>query len=160
MEFFDHYLKGKENNFVKDTPKVRWTLLRHGDLDPISDVVIPDYPHPNTDYRKLYLSANGQLSNAPVKEVGMSSYLSRGEGANSATFDFKFDKKTIFIGLPKIIVHMSCDDHDDMNVFVVLQKVDGESDSLATHCTSEQGRLTPVTHAHSQRQGRRPHHYP
>lgn len=127
MEFFDHYLLDKDNDFVKNTPKCRWTLLQHGDRDPISNVVIPDYPVPNTDYRTFHLGGNGQLSTSPVKEVGSSSYLSRGEGANSATFDIKFDKKTTLIGLPKIFLHMSCDDHDDMNIFVVLKKLDGES---------------------------------
>ena len=126
MEFFDHFLKGVENNFVKDTPKVRWTLLQHGDREPICNVPIPDYPVPNTDYKEFYLAPNGGLSAEPVKEAGMASYLSRGEGANSATFDIKFDKKTQLIGLPKIFLHMSCDDHDDMNVFVVLKKLDGE----------------------------------
>ncbi|KAH0343416.1 alpha/beta-hydrolase, partial [Aureobasidium melanogenum] len=76
-EFFDHFLKGKDNNW-QETPKVRMASLPLGDNKPS----IP------------------------------------------SSFNLRFDKKTRLMGLPKAVFYMSCDDLDDMVVYVLIRKLD------------------------------------
>ncbi|BGO99601.1 Alpha/Beta hydrolase fold [Rhodotorula toruloides] len=146
LEFFDHYLKGKENDFVAKTPKVRWALLQGGDRDAIENVEIPDFPLPNTDYRDHFLAADGKLAESAPSQASTVSYVSRGEGKGVVSFDIKFDKKTQLVGIPKAILHMSTDDHDDMNVYVTLKKLDKDGNTLM-HQTVPRNRAWAPTQA-------------
>ncbi|SCZ87303.1 BZ3500_MvSof-1268-A1-R1_Chr2-2g04769 [Microbotryum saponariae] len=146
MEFFDHYLYGKENNFVKDTPKVRWALLQGGDRDAIENIPIPDFPLPDTEYREFFLAEDGKLASASPEKASTVSYVSRGEGKSVVNFDLKFNEKTQLVGIPKAIVHMSTDDHDDMNVYITLKKLDKDGNQLM-HMTIPRERALTSSHA-------------
>lgn len=146
MEFFDHYLYGKENNFVKDTPKIRWALLQGGDRDAIENVVIPDFPLPDTQYKEFFLAADSKLAAEAPAEQGKATYVSNGEGKSIANFDIKFDQKTQLVGIPKAIVYMSTQDHDDMNVYVTLKKLDKDGNPLM-HMTIPKVRSLAASHA-------------
>ncbi|GAA6018961.1 hypothetical protein JCM10207_009214 [Rhodosporidiobolus poonsookiae] len=142
-EFFDHYLLGKKNDFVEKTPKVRWALLRGGDADAIENVPIEDFPLPNTDYRELFLSTDGKLAESTPSEEAKVSYVSRGEGKSVTSFDIKFDKQTQLVGIPKAYVYMSTQDHDDMNVYITLKKLDKEGNTISHMTIPSNRRLAP-----------------
>ncbi|KAG9519491.1 hypothetical protein KCV07_g4977, partial [Aureobasidium melanogenum] len=40
------------------------------------------------------------------------------------TFNLRFDKKTRLMGLPEAVLYMSCDDLEDMVVYVLIRKLD------------------------------------
>ncbi len=48
--YFDHYLRGIDNGWERDTPKVRWATLKFGDVEPVHDIVLKDFPVPDTQY--------------------------------------------------------------------------------------------------------------
>ncbi|GAA5931724.1 hypothetical protein JCM3775_000024 [Rhodotorula graminis] len=147
LEFFDHYLYGKENDFVAKTPKVRWALLQGGDRDAIENIPIADFPLPDTDYRDLYLGEDGKLvESAPPEAASSVSYLSRGEGKDVVAFDIHFDEPTQLVGIPKAVVYMSTDDHDDMNVYVTLKKLDKDGNTLQ-HMTVPRARALAPSQA-------------
>jgi uncharacterized protein len=146
MDFFDHYLAGKENNFVKHTPKVRWALLQGGDRDAIENIAIEDFPLPNTDYRELFLGNDGKLATSSPTEASKVSYLSRGDGKGVVSFDIHFDEPTQLVGIPKAIVYMSTEDHDDMNVYITLKKLDKDGNPLM-HMTIPRVRSLAASHA-------------
>jgi predicted acyl esterase len=146
MDFFDHYLAGKKNGFVENTPKVRWALLQGGDRDAIENVTIPDFPLPDTSYKEFYLSADNTLADASPAEQGVASYLSRGESKSVVNFDIKFNEKTQLVGIPKAVVYMSTDDHDDMNVYITLKKLDKDGNPLM-HMTIPKVRSLAPSHA-------------
>ncbi|RDW87854.1 hypothetical protein BP5796_03548 [Coleophoma crateriformis] len=125
--FFDHYLRDKENSWTA-TPKVRWSALQFGDREAIDDIVLEDFPVPNTDYKKLYLS-DMKLSPEPATTVSIASYDST-KHDNFVEFLYKFDQPARLIGLPKAVLHMSCDDRDDFVVFVVIRKKDKDGNDL------------------------------
>jgi predicted acyl esterase len=129
--FFDKFLKEEDNGFEKHTPKVRTTVLRFGKNDPYYNIAEEDYPLPRTDYRKLYLNqSDSSLSEKAISgEVGIASHDSTSP-KNFSSFDFKFDKTTRLVGLPKAVLYMSCDDADDMVVYVTLRKLDKDGKPL------------------------------
>jgi len=131
-KYFDRYLKGIENGWEKDTPKVRWSALQFGDREAIDDIVYPDFPIPGTEYKEFFLQ-NGTLTKDPPTEAQVATYDSE---STSDVVDFKytFQEKTRLIGLPKAVIYVSCDDKDDMIVFVNLRKRDKDG-NLLMHLT-------------------------
>jgi len=125
--FFDRYLKGKENDWLK-TPKVRWSALQFGDREAIDDIVLEDFPVPDTQYRELFLH-NGKLHDKHQEIYTSISYDSE-KHESFAEFVHTFDSKARLIGLPKAILYMSCNDRDDFTVFVILRKKDKNGKDL------------------------------
>jgi predicted acyl esterase len=125
--FFDHYLKHKKTDWLQ-RPKVRWSALQFGDREAIEDIVLEDFPVPSTKYEKFYLS-EGKLLQIPVSTVSKSSYDSE-KHESFAEFVYTFPKAERLIGLPKAVLHMSCDDRDDFTTFVILRKKDKNGKDL------------------------------
>ncbi|KAJ6104300.1 hypothetical protein N7523_010620 [Penicillium sp. IBT 18751x] len=126
--FFDRYLKGQDNGWEK-TPKVRWSALQFGDREAIDDIVLEDFPAPNTEYRELFLGQGNNLGTRPPSKSLQISYDSE-DRHSVAEFNHTFSKPARLIGLPKAILYMSCDDHDDFTVFVILRKKDQNGKDL------------------------------
>lgn len=127
QSFFDKYLKDIQNDWEK-TPKVRWSALQFGDRDAIDDIVLEDFPVPKTDYKEFFLQDN-LLQQAPSQEHKTFSYNSENH-KDFVEFTHTFDKPSRLIGLPKAILHVSCDDRDDFVVFIVLRKKDKNGKDL------------------------------
>lgn len=129
VAFFDRYLKGLENDW-ESTPRVRMAVLRYGEKEPLANVIEEDFPLRRTVYRKAYLTANGGLSlDAPAPVPGSISYNSE-DGLDMATFTYTFTERTQLVGMPKAVLHMRCDDLDDMDVFLVLSKLSSSGEQL------------------------------
>jgi predicted acyl esterase len=119
-KFFDRYLKEEVNDW-EQTPKVRWAVLQYGDKPPIENIALPDFPHPETKFTTYYLG-DKILSLSPVNTESTHSYDS--ESSERIKFETTFSAPTTLLGPPKIYLHMSCADHDDMNVYVQCRKFD------------------------------------
>jgi len=122
LQFFDFYLKDIPNDW-QSTPRVRMAVLKFGEAEPISNVVVPDFPLPMTQYRRAFLSTNGglDLERSPTTASTIS-YDSK-DVTSFATFSHTFDADETMIGIPKAVLFMSCDDADDLDVFVLLRKI-------------------------------------
>ena len=97
-------------------------VLKFGTADPIENMVVDDFPLPQTTYRHFYLQPDGLLANDAPKEASFVSYDS--ESDSSLAFRHTFPHKTRIIGIPKAVLYMSCDDYDDMDVYVLIEKLD------------------------------------
>lgn len=130
--FFDKFLKGKDNGFEK-IPRVRMAALRFGDREPIYPIVVDNYPIPRTEYTELFLTDNYQLSQSPAAVPASVSYDSEPKIDNKfdfVSFKYTFPQTTILAGLPKAVLYMSTQDYDDMNVYVLLRKLDRNGNAL------------------------------
>lgn len=130
-EFFDRFLKGKDNGW-QDTTRVRMSSLRFGDNDPIYPIEVPDFPLPNTDYKTLHLGEKKNLVDESPVDTSVVSYNSE-SGSNPAAhaeFNLRFSKPTRLMGLPKAVLYMSCDDLDDMVIYVLIRKLDSKRKPL------------------------------
>jgi predicted acyl esterase len=125
FSFFDHYLRGVENDWL-NTPRVRMAVLRFGNKEPQSyeNVVEEDFPLPRTEYKKLYFADRERLSlEPPTGDSKQSATYSSADGG-SLSFTHRFDEDTSLVGMPKAVLWMSCDDHDDMDIYVLIEKLD------------------------------------
>ncbi|KAK5696490.1 hypothetical protein LTR97_007792 [Elasticomyces elasticus] len=127
--FFDRYLRNADNGWEEKTPKVRWDVLQFGDRKPIQDIVLKDYPVPDTEYRQLFLSENGKFSSSTPDNTQTLSYNSETK-ESFVEFTYTFPEASRLLGLPKTILYMSCDAQDDFVVYVLLRKKDKDGNNL------------------------------
>jgi hypothetical protein len=126
LRFFDHYLKGINNGWER-TPKVRVSVLDPGGVDQVN-VPFTSWPLVQTEYRKFYLdAATDTLSPNPVTKESSISY-----DANSgqATFTMGFDEDTYVIGYLKLRLWVEADGANDMDLFVLVEKLDAQGNIL------------------------------
>lgn len=69
----------------------------------------------------MYFNSSGELSEIAPSESSVLSYNS--ESAESVSFTHTFSETTRLVGLPKAVVYMSCPDHDDMDIYIQLEKL-------------------------------------
>ncbi|KAF3038119.1 hypothetical protein E8E12_005248 [Didymella heteroderae] len=125
FSFFDHYLRGVENDWLS-TPRVRMAVLRFGNKEPQSyeNIVEDDFPLSRTKYKKLFLADGERLSFEPPTGASKQSATYSSADGGGLSFTHRFDKDTTLVGMPKAVLWMSCDDHDDMDVYVLIEKLD------------------------------------
>jgi uncharacterized protein len=124
ISFFKRYLYDEENDWEK-TPHVRMCTLRFGHLDPVLNQIEDDFPLPRTVYNTLYLGRNGSLDMQTPAGNHAASYDS-GHPESCAIFTLKFKERTVITGIPKAVLYMSCPSSDDMDVYVMIRKLDAD----------------------------------
>lgn len=126
LHFFDHYLKGIENGW-EQTPRVRISVLDPGGIDQVN-VPYRSWPLPRTEYRKFYLdAASSTLSPHPVTKASSVSYPAVD---GQAAFTIRFEEDTEVIGYLKLRLWVEADGANDMDLFVLVQKLDAQGNVL------------------------------
>ncbi|PSN67426.1 alpha/beta-hydrolase [Corynespora cassiicola Philippines] len=126
--FFDRYLKNIDNGWEK-TPKIRVSVLRFNQ-PPLDQLTFPSYPPPGTQYETFYLSTSGTLTATKPDEPGSLTYQSdvqafqRDDDPEELVFRHVFTSPRQLIGRARAKIYLSCPDHDDMDVFIILRKAD------------------------------------
>jgi uncharacterized protein len=120
--FFDHYLKGEDNGW-EQTPRVRYSVLDLEGGDRV-DQVANEFPPDDVICRKYYLDGRSRSLNAePPLEAATAGYDS---GSNPALVSFviRFGDETTMVGYPKARLWVEAVGADDMDLFVLVQKLD------------------------------------
>ena len=132
--FFDRYLKDINNGWEL-TPRVRLEVMDAYEYDLQTDRSEKEFPLARTQYKKLYLdAANGSMNFEPVTNESKISY----DGEKGiTTFDMKFEEDTELTGYLKLHMWVESDGHDDMDIFVNIQKLDEEGNWLPTSVLGE-----------------------
>ncbi|MEM2868308.1 MAG: CocE/NonD family hydrolase, partial [Candidatus Bathyarchaeia archaeon] len=126
--FFDYYLKGIENDWPK-TPKVRLCILDPGGTDIINRPE-NEWPLARTQYRKLFLdAATGTLSPNPIPKESFIKYRAD-DGKSKAEFTMTFNEDTEVTGYLKLHLWVEAEGAMDMDLFVLVQKLDAKGDPL------------------------------
>ena len=126
-QFFDRFLNGVKNDW-ETTPRVRVTVLRFTD-DPIFDIKEDDFPIPRTEYRKAFFAPKNQLLFTSPPEDEMVSYSSE-KYLDCASFTHTFTETVRLVGLPKAVVYVSTLDSNDMDIYILLRKLDKDGKAL------------------------------
>jgi len=122
-DFFDYFLKGIENGWSK-TPRVRVSLLDPMGTD-VVDRPYPQFPIPETEYRKLYLdSENIKLSGQPVSKEGSITYEVGADKDGQVKLRLTFVEDTEFCGYAKLHFFVSTDKGSDIDLFAYIYKED------------------------------------
>jgi uncharacterized protein len=125
--FFDHYLKGEQNGW-EETPKVRYALMDMAGNDQIG-VPADAFPPSDFEMTKLYLDAESR-SLSLTSATGTTASYDGAAADGAATFFFKVDTPTQFVGYPKLHIWVEADGNDDIDLFVFLQKLNADGQPL------------------------------
>lgn len=120
--FFDHYLKGEDNGWER-TPRVRYSVLDLEGGDRVEQVATEFPPEGVTD-AKYYLDARSRTLNTeqPAEEAKVAYDSESNPGLVSCVM--RFDEETTMVGYPKARLQVEAEGADDMDLFVLVQKLD------------------------------------
>jgi predicted acyl esterase len=119
--FLDHFLKDIDNG-MDQVPQVRLELRKAFYQQDVRSE--PNWPLASVKPTRLYLCANsGSLKTEPADSEGKLQYRSTGRDGN-ATFPYRFDTSVELIGSMRLKLWISTSEGDDLDIFVVLRKLD------------------------------------
>jgi predicted acyl esterase len=120
--FFDRYLKDEDNGWEL-TPRVRYSVLDLEGGDRVS-VAADEFPPSGVVSTKYYLhGASRALATAPPTDAVETTY-DVDATPNAVSFIVKFDQETVLVGYPKAHLWVEARGADDMDLFVLVQKLD------------------------------------
>ena len=132
--FFERYLKDIHNCW-ESTPRVRLEVMDADEFLYAKNRPERSFPIKRTEYKKLYLdAANARLSFEPVAATSSVSYDGN---TGIANFDIKFEEDTEITGYMKLHMWVEADGHDDMDMFVNIQKLDTKGEWLPVDVLGE-----------------------
>ncbi|HEY4188419.1 MAG TPA: CocE/NonD family hydrolase [Polyangia bacterium] len=122
LRFFDHYLKGFDNGW-EATPRVRYSLL---DLEG-GDVVnrpAPRFPPPGVSATPFYLDGDARSLSVERPAEEKATGYDAGSDKGRCEYIIRFNQETEIVGYPRLKLWVEAEGHDDMDIFVFLQKLD------------------------------------
>lgn len=132
--FFDRYLRNINNGWEM-TPRYRIEVMDAFDCDYQTNRPEKEFPLARTQYKKLFVDVqNSRLCDEPVE---LESKISYDANEGVANFDFKFNEDTEITGYMKLRLWVEADGHDDMDMFVNIQKTDADGNLLPTYILGE-----------------------
>lgn len=132
--FFERYLKDIHNCW-ESTPRVRLEVMDAHEFLYAKNRPERSFPIKRTEYKKLYLdAANSGLSYKPAATVSSVSYDGN---TGLANFDIKFEEDTEITGYMKLHMWVEADGHDDMDMFINIQKLDTNGEWLPVDVLGE-----------------------
>lgn len=126
--FFDHVLKGQDNGW-EQTPRVRYSVL---DLEGGDRVNVPadQFPPAEVTSTTYYLDGAARtLSTTPPATESTAGYAVGGN-PDVVSFVTRFETETVLVGYPKAHLWVEAQGSDDMDLFVLVQKLDAHGTPL------------------------------
>ena len=122
LRFFNHYLKGEDNGWQR-TSKVRYSLLDLEGGDRVA-VEAETFPPSGVALTKLYLNGRSRALAPDVPADDVSVVYTVGSNPARASFITRFDEETVLVGYPKAHLFVEARGSDDIDLFVLIQKLD------------------------------------
>lgn len=128
--FFDHFLKGRDDS-VLSWPKVQIEVRDRAYEQTLR--AENEWPLARQELTKLYLDADSNsLSTSPVESESQLSYQSE-DSDEHAHFDYTFTEDTEITGHMKLRLWGAAAEHNDMDLFVAIQKLDENGEHVGMH---------------------------
>lgn len=132
--FFDRYLKTIHNGWEM-TPRYRLEVMDAYDCDFQINRGEKEFPLARTEYKKLYLNTDKVcLAENPESSESQCSYDAQEGFLN---FDYTFEEQTEITGYMKLRLWVEADGHDEMDLFVNIQKADEKGNWIPTNILGE-----------------------
>ncbi|MGI5176264.1 CocE/NonD family hydrolase [Dactylosporangium sp. CA-152071] len=137
--FFDHYLKGEDNGWER-TPRVRYSLL---DLHGGDRVAVPadQFPPRDVTPTRFYLDGRSRTLVPAAPAAGVPAAYDIGANPDVVSFVTRFDRETVLVGYPKAHLWVEAHGADDMDLFVLVQKLDAHGTPLQAFTTPNQSAM-------------------
>ncbi|KQW54282.1 CocE/NonD family hydrolase [Variovorax sp. Root411] len=129
-QFYDRFLKGIDNE-VKYWPRVNLEIRERSHVGNFR--AENEWPLARTKYTQLYLGAGqGELRAAPLEAHEQIRYSvdDPKDKSQNAAFEVKFDAKTELTGHAKLKLWVEAAGSDDMDLYVVMDKIDRSGDRV------------------------------
>lgn len=137
--FFDHFLFDRDNGW-ETTPRVRYSLLDLQSGDKVG-IAAETFPPPASMLTKYYLNARTRtLGTTPPTEESSVRYAV-GQNPDRVSFVLRFEKETTLVGYPMAHLRVETDGADDMDLFVLAQKLDESGTPLAQFTVPNQSAM-------------------
>ncbi|MDQ2852311.1 MAG: CocE/NonD family hydrolase [Actinomycetota bacterium] len=120
--FFDHYLKGKDNGW-QQTPRVRYSVL---DLQGGDQVAIgaDSFPPADVTSTRFYLQGRTRSLSTTSPTEDIEAVYTVDSNPSAVSFVNRFDTETTLVGYPKAHLFVETRGSEDMDLFVLVQKLD------------------------------------
>ena len=126
--FFDHYLRGMDNGW-ETTPRVRYSVLDLIGGDRINEPAGMFPPEGVSDTR-YYLDARSRTLSTTMPPGGAVAEYDAPSAPGLVSFTVRFEKETTMVGYPKARLWVEAKGADDMDLFVLLQKLNADGTPL------------------------------
>ncbi|MFE7507202.1 CocE/NonD family hydrolase [Promicromonospora sp. NPDC057488] len=135
--FFDHYLRGEDNGWP-ETPRVRYSVLDLAGGDEVG-IAADAFPPDDVTSTRFYLDGRTRtLSTTAPAEPATVAY-DVGANPDAVSFLVRFDRETTLVGYPKAHLRVEARGADDMDLFVLVQKLDAYGTPLQAFTVPNQG---------------------
>ncbi|PSN73803.1 alpha/beta-hydrolase [Corynespora cassiicola Philippines] len=118
-KFFQRFLKGVDNGWERDTPRVRLAVLDPGSED-IVDRPVEEWPLPTLEAIKLHLGENRSLCQVPNRAASSVSYSA--DAMANVTFQWAVPELTEIVGYMKLRLWVEAIGSNDMEIAVRVEK--------------------------------------
>ena len=120
--FFDRFLKDEDSGWER-TPRVRYAVLDLEGGDRVT-VAADQFPPKDVTSTKFYLDGRSRdlTTEAPADETRVTYAVD--SNPNAVSFIARFEQDTVLVGYPKAHLWVEARGADDMDLFVLLQKLD------------------------------------
>jgi uncharacterized protein len=137
--FFDHYLKGEDNGW-EQTSRVRYSVLdlRGGDR---VDIAADEFPPAEVTSTRYYLDGRSRALVTAAPADGTTAGYDVDSNPDAVSFVTRFDEETVLVGYPKAHLWVEARGADDMDLFVLVQKLDAYGTPLQQFTVPNQGAL-------------------
>lgn len=135
--FFDHYLLGKENGWENTAP-VRYTTIGFQGKNE-TDIPATSFPPAGVNNQPFYLNPlTRTLQEKPLSQAATVQYVAN-DNPGRVSFLTTFDAPVTMVGYPKAKLFMEVDGYDDMDIFIMVQKLDKYSNVLSEFVVPNHG---------------------
>jgi predicted acyl esterase len=137
--FFDHYLKGEKNGW-ESTPRVRYALHDFEGGDRLH-LTANEFPPKEVEYTKYYLNGRSRTLTSEISSQDVKVVYDAETDPGMASFITRFEKETVMVGYPKVHLWVEAEGSDDMDLFVLVQKLDIHGNQLSQFVVPNQGAM-------------------
>lgn len=137
--FFDHFLKDHDNGW-EQTPPVRYSLLDLEGGDRI-DIPADQFPPAGSVPTKFYLDGRSRALTITAPGAEMPVAYTVAANPDAVSFLTRFADETVLAGYPKAHLFVEARDCDDMDIFVLVQKLDAYGTPLEAFTVPNQSAI-------------------
>ncbi len=139
LRFFDRFLKDKDNDWETTAP-VRYALLDLEGGDQIG-VTADAFPPADVTSTKYYLDGRTRTLTADVPGAEVPAAYDTATNPAAVSFLTRFEQATVLVGYPKAHLWVEAQGADDMDLFVLVQKLDAHGTPLQAFTTPNQSAM-------------------
>ncbi|NTX02491.1 CocE/NonD family hydrolase [Myxococcus sp. CA040A] len=137
--FFDRYLKGEDNGW-EQTPRVRYSVLNLEGGDQVA-VGAGEFPPKDVTPTKYYLDGRSRALTTTAPSAEATAVYDVSSNPDAVSFITRFDKETVLVGYPKAYLWVEARGSDDMDLFILVQKLDAYGTPLQQFTVPNQSAL-------------------